>query len=147
MQRPVSLLIVAILFLIGGSLAVWEVVDSLMHDRISVNLAVCLLFVGVGLLKLKASSRWWAIAWIVFGYLLCAILLYGYFLLGDFNALQVITGKNELQGPLRFILGSSIPLAFALMLFWMHHTLRRPDIVALFQKPETQDGESDRDSG
>ena len=145
MKRPISLLIIAILFIIGGGLAGWEIVHSLMHDRISPNLAVCLLFVGVGLLKLKASSRRWAIAWIVLGYILCAILLYGYFLFGHFNAVSVIVGENEIKGPLRFLLGSSLPLIFAMILIWMHRTLRRPDIVALFQETEIPDEADEED--
>ena len=121
--------------------------DSFRTESVSTLPCACF-FVGIGLLKFKASSRRWAIAWIVLGYLICAILLFGYFLAGHActSTFHVTFGGEEVRGPLRFVLGSAIPLAFAVLLFWMHRTLRRPEIVALFQEVnptrEIEDGDA-----
>ena len=54
---PLSLKVVAILFILAGISAVIEIVAALAHGRISINFGVLCLFVGPGLVALKRGWR------------------------------------------------------------------------------------------
>ena len=62
---PHSLTVVAAIFILGGGLAVIEIIYSIVQGGFSLNFGVCMLFVGLGLLKGKPSSREWALRWLM----------------------------------------------------------------------------------
>lgn len=63
MKRPVSITIIAVTFIVLGLLAAFDVFVSLMESRFRLNLCIFMFVVGIGLMKLKESSRKWAIFW------------------------------------------------------------------------------------
>lgn len=132
-MRPRSITIIGVLYIVGGLLAIGDVISDLFRDHININFAVCLLFVGIGLLKLKESSRRWAIFWIVVGYMISALLFVGYFAFPNYS---VKWDRAEVHGLLRPVIGLGIPMILGLLLVWMHTILRRPDIIAVFRKDE-----------
>lgn len=73
-HQPKRVLILGLLSCLLGVLAIGEMIYSLFHDRLSVNLVFFLLPTGIGLLRGKESSRRWAIFWCYFGYLFCGVL-------------------------------------------------------------------------
>ena len=56
-MRPRSITVIGVLYIIGGALAIWDVVSGLFRNHISINLAVCLLFVGYFVLP-DFSVKW-----------------------------------------------------------------------------------------
>jgi hypothetical protein len=68
------ILIIGLLFCIAGVLAIWDVLFSLAKGNINLNFAVFLLPVGIGLLRGKSRSRWWANFWFILGYIGCLFL-------------------------------------------------------------------------
>jgi len=56
-EIPLSLKVVAVLFIISGIFSVIEVVVDLMHSHINIHFGVLCLFVGPGLLRLRRGWR------------------------------------------------------------------------------------------
>ncbi|RYD49041.1 MAG: hypothetical protein EOP85_02385, partial [Verrucomicrobiaceae bacterium] len=69
---PKRILIIGILFCLNGLAAGWDMVSAPFENRFSLNLAVLMLPVGIGLLRGRDSSRRWANVWIVLGFAMCA---------------------------------------------------------------------------
>ena len=61
-------MIIGLLFVAFGLLAIWDIIYRLTHNEIYLNFAVFMLPVGIGLLRRKRSSQWWARFWIILGY-------------------------------------------------------------------------------
>lgn len=135
---PVSLTVVAILFILSGISAAIEIVVSLIHNhpnRIFEILVYCIsgilmIFMGSGLLR---HSRGWRTCALVFNW----IAIIGLPIL----ALLIIT----VSGPVNFkIFGQIVGyptkglgllilgIEFAVVL-WVNHVLTRPDVKELFQ--------------
>jgi serine/threonine protein kinase len=70
---PKRIIIIGILFCLGGFSAIWDVLSDIFRSHINLNFAVFLLPVGIGLLRGKPRSQWWARFWIILGYILCAL--------------------------------------------------------------------------
>src|SRR5690242_8259267 len=66
---PKRVLILGLLFVLGGVTAIWSIIEAAMNSRINLNFGVLLLPVGIGLLRGRASSQWWARFWIILGYI------------------------------------------------------------------------------
>lgn len=128
-MKPTSIFLIGAIFVLCGLLAAWEVLADLFRNRININFAVCLFFVGLGLLRLKGSSRRWAIFWLVLGYGFVALMVAGYFWLPDYH---ITWSGSEVEGPLRPLIGIGLPSTLALLFAWMHYSLCRPHVVALF---------------
>jgi len=73
MDMPRRHPIIGLLFCLVGLLALVDAVTDLIHGRINLNFTIFLLPVGIGLLRGKERSRWWAKVFIIAG---------GYFPLG-----------------------------------------------------------------
>lgn len=71
---PKRILILGLLFLLGGLSALWSIIEAGMEGRIYLNFAVLTLPVGIGLLCGSPAAQWWARFCIVLGYLLVAAL-------------------------------------------------------------------------
>lgn len=72
---PKRILIIGILFCLGGILAISEVLAALLQSHFNINFAVLMLPIGIGILKGKKSSQWWARFWIILGYIVCILLM------------------------------------------------------------------------
>ena len=72
---PKRILIIGLFFCVGGILAIWDVVSAVFQSSLYLNFGVFLLPVGIGLLRGKPSSQWWARFWIIIGYLGCGLLV------------------------------------------------------------------------
>jgi cellulose synthase/poly-beta-1,6-N-acetylglucosamine synthase-like glycosyltransferase len=72
---PKRILIIGLVFCLGGIHATWEMLSALMDSRIFLDVGALMLPVGIGLLRGRARSRWWARVWILIGYAICAIAL------------------------------------------------------------------------
>lgn len=72
---PKRILIIGILFCLAGVSAIWDIIFNLSQSHLNLNLAVFTLPVGIGLLRGRANSRWWARFWIVLGYIACGLFI------------------------------------------------------------------------
>jgi hypothetical protein len=127
---PVSLKVVAILFILGGIYAVIDIIVAIAYSRIGINFNVLGLFIGPGLLALRPGWRKCALFFIWFAIIvipiigLLSITVRGPLDLKIFG--QVIGHTTKSFGLL--IVG----IIFAVAL-WQYHVLTRPDIKDLFQ--------------
>jgi len=129
---PLSLKIVAALFVLGGISSIIEVIMSLTQGTLNLNFGVLGLFIGIGLLRL---SRLWRT---------CALVFLWITMIGiPIIAIIFMTAS----GPLDFTLfgqkvgqapkGLGIVLAvvvFALAV-WQYWVLTRPEVRRLFRVP------------
>ena len=121
---PKRILIIGLAFCLGGGLAIWDVLSDLFRSHFNLNFAVLLLPVGIGLLRGKSSSRWWARFWIILGYIGCAILIgAAIFAPSNVNASWF---DRELSGSeaVPYVIGGSI--FFALLFYLIHRLLYSP---------------------
>ena len=75
---PLDVAAVGAVFVLVGALAAMGVVTGLLRARLRLDLTILALFIGVGLLRLRPSSREWALLFIwiaVIGSLACLLLL------------------------------------------------------------------------
>ena len=127
MKRPISVTIIGGIFLLLGLLSAVEMIMALAEPRISINIGVCLAFVGYGLLKLKTSSRKWAIRWMMLGY------IFLFFVLA-----VLLSGNIKMHGaPItemrHFVIGFAIIGSLFALTGWGHAILSRIDIVSIFE--------------
>lgn len=101
---PKRLIAIGILFVACGLFAIWGVIAGLAHNKISLNFAVLMLPVGIGLLRGKRSSQWWAGVWIILGYCMMGLLVLFTFVMPQ-NVSATWFG-NRIRGP------SAIPYVF-----------------------------------
>jgi uncharacterized membrane protein (DUF485 family) len=120
-KMPKRVLVIGLLFCLGGVCAIWDVLSALFRSCLNLNFAVLLLPVGIGLLRGKPSSQWWARFWIILGYVLCGLLVVFVPLLpGSAHATWFGT---DLHGPeaVPYVIGMA--LFFAVLLFVLHKLL------------------------
>lgn len=72
---PKRVLIIGLLFMLFGVLSILSIIESAVKGGINLNFAVLLLPVGIGLLRGKSSSRFWAKFWIILGYIGLALMI------------------------------------------------------------------------
>lgn len=65
---PKRILTIGLLFAIMGAYSIAEVIRAGFHDGINLNFSMFMLPVGIGLLRGRKSSQWWASLWIILGY-------------------------------------------------------------------------------
>ena len=129
---PSALKIVAWLFIIGGILAVIEVVVALTQNRISINFGVLGLFIGPGLLRLRRGWRTCALVFLWIGLIIFPII----FLLGLSGTIPAyfgVFGIKLARIPSWWVSVGTIP--FFLLVFWEYRVLTRPDVRSLFGLP------------
>ncbi|MCP4645338.1 MAG: hypothetical protein GY851_33150 [bacterium] len=128
-QIPTPLKVVAYLFILGGVLAVLEVLMALLHSSINLNFGVLGLFVGPGLLRL---SRGWrtcglVLIWIgMVGIAIVGVLMLGYSGPIDFTLFGAKVGYVP----------KGVGVVMCMLLFgllvWEYYVLTRPDVRRLF---------------
>lgn len=131
-QVPKRVFVIAMLCVLAGILAVWEVITKLSQMNVSVNLGICLLPVGLGLIKGRKSSFRWARIWVYFGYFLCLGLVFATTLnLGHTTATwfgKRLVGSEAAPVAAFFALGGAAVLAV------LHWYLVSPKSVAWFER-------------
>ena len=105
---PKRILIIGILFCLFGTFAIWDVLSDLPKSHINLNFGVFSLPVGIGLLRGKASSQWWARFWIILGYIACGLAIVVATLNPD-SAKATFFGES-LRG------AAALPLCFAMVI-------------------------------
>lgn len=131
-QTPVDLKIVAVLFVIGGILALLDVLVSLSQGNININFGVLGILIGSGLLRFSRGWRTCALVslWIAFAALLVFALLA---LRGARPTLKVFgQAMGDVPAGLALLVAAA---AFALTL-WEYRVLTRPDVVQLFDESD-----------
>ena len=124
---PLSLKIVAWLFIIGGISAVIEILISLAHGRINFNFGVLGIPAGFGILKLSRGWRVCGLVLLWFGLIITPII----FIIGLTKPATVsILGYPT--GKVPGIVVSIIAIPIFLLLIWQYRVLTRPDIKELF---------------
>lgn len=68
LAMPKRVLIIGLLFAIVGANSIWNTIETGLHDGLHISFSIFMLPVGIGLLRGKRSSQWWASAWIILGY-------------------------------------------------------------------------------
>lgn len=129
-QIPISLKIVAWLFIINGVSAAIEMMVLLMNHQINLNFGVLGIFIGIGLLKLRNGWRICGLVFIWIALILMPVLLLIMLSVSgplDFKFFGLQVGHVG-KGPV-MILGL---LLYALVL-WERWVLTRSDIKILFQ--------------
>jgi hypothetical protein len=127
--RPLSLTIIAWLFIIVGMLSAWDVISGLWQHQLSLNLGVLFIFLGYGLLKLRPAAHSWALAMVVLGWILLAVAIICCF----FGSGTVRIGHQEMTGGYRFLVLVCLGLIDGTVLTWMTRVLTRRDVEELFQ--------------
>lgn len=127
MKRPVGLTIIGVLFILGGAWALLKMVLELSHSRISLNFAVLMIPVGMGLLKGRSSSRFWAKFWVGFFVVIASGLLLAYPFSSE--SYHVTFGTKELHGAVRHIAAVMVPIVLILpgVFAWRYLRSRKLD--------------------
>jgi hypothetical protein len=127
---PPDLKIVAYLFVIFGLLAVCEVIVSLFARRLSLNLGVLQLPIGIGILNLRRGWRTCALVFLALGLMFVPVFCLGLLFppLGtvDFRVFGLRVGDAS-----KGIVLAIAVAAFCLMI-WQFRVLTRSDIRRLF---------------
>jgi len=126
--RPLSITILAWLFIIAGSFSIWDVVSGLWQHRLSLNFGVLFVFLGRGLLRLRPAALSWALAITVLGWVCLAVALICVLCgLGDVRfGPEIITGARRLL----IVIGGAV--IYGAFLTWVTRVVTRRDIVDLF---------------
>ena len=134
-KMPKRVLVIGLLFCLGGISSIWDMLSDLFQSRLSFDFGVLLLPVGIGLLRGKQSSQWWARFWIILGYILCGLLVILVPLWpGSASAMWFNT---KLQGPeaVPYVIGMALFLA--VLLFVLHRLLYSEKANRFFQREST----------
>ncbi len=126
---PISLKIVAWLFIISGVFSVIEVAVSLMNGRINLNLGVLGLFIGPGLLNLRPGWRTCALVFIWIALILVPVVVI--ILMGVSGPLDV-TVFGQKVGHTGKEIGLAVGVLVFALTFWQYRVLTRPDVRQLF---------------
>lgn len=135
---PKRILIIGLLFCLGGVLAIWEVASDLFRSHINVNFAVLLLPVGIGILKGKKSSQWWGRFWIILGYIGCVLLVMASLLFSS-NVSADFFGK-EIKGVQAVPFAIVGAMLFTALFMTMHRLLYSEVSQAYFTRMSEVDG-------
>lgn len=129
--NPLSLKIVAGLFMLTGLLAAIDVVVKLFHQHLDLNLMLLGLWIGPGLLRHNPTWRKWTLAFLWLGFFSSGVL----FLLALFRSPVDlwILGQAARPAPMFPVLLCSG--AMFLLVLWQYRVLIRPDVKQLFAPP------------
>ena len=126
---PLSLKVVAILFILGGISSGIEVVVSMMRGNININFGVLGFFIGIGLLRLRRGWRTCALVFTWIGLIAAPII--GLLFLShsgplDFSILGQKVGHASKES------GVAVVLVFFIYTIWQYRVLTRRDVRLLF---------------
>jgi hypothetical protein len=125
---PVSLKIVAALFIFAGISCAIEIVVAVMHKHIDINFGVLGLFVGAGLLRLSRGWHTCALVCVWIELILIPIIAVFMLVAGS----RDITVLGQKTGHASTGVGAGLVFAGFLLACWQYYVLTRPDIRSLF---------------
>ena len=127
---PTSLKIVAWLFILTGVFAVIEIIVSLLHAHVNINLGVLGLFIGPGLLRV---SRGWRTCALVFIWIaLIGVPVFAVIALTVRGPLTLnLFGQPVGHASKEF--GLLVAAVLFLLALWEYRVLTRPDVRKLFR--------------
>jgi hypothetical protein len=138
---PKRVIIIGLLFCLAGGSAIWNVISGFFHSELRWNFGVLMLPVGIGLLRGRQQSQWWARFWIVLGYAGCAFLGLSVFM--SHQASRVTLFGNEIRGSNAVICTVLVSLGVAGILIVIHRLLYSPIACEYFKsKSEPNDAAS-----
>jgi len=131
MSRPLSLIIVAGLFILVGAEAAWQTIAKSSPGHLFINPLLLSIFVGIGLFRLGRVWRYIALTGIWFLIVMCAI---------NFVAPLMFPANQDIYTLAAFwsampvlINGTNWGFILALLLLgWMRWVLARKDVYDLF---------------
>ena len=126
--NPLSLKIVAGLFMLTGLLAAIDVVVKLFHQHLDLNLMLLGLWIGPGLLRHSPTWRKWALAFLWLGFFSSAVL----FLLALFRSPVDLWILGQAARPVPMFPVLLCSCALFLLVLWQYRVLIRPDVKQLF---------------
>ena len=131
-QLPLSLKVVAVLFILGGISSIIEVALDLTQGHINLNFGVLGLFIGLGLLRLSPGWRTCALVFTWLGLLFAPIVA-----LVMFNHAGPLDLKffGQKIGTAGIEFGLLICVALFLYSLWQYRVLTRRDVKLLFRLP------------
>ena len=132
-RYPLSLKIVAFLFMICGIFSAMEVFIALMRGRISFNIGVLGLFIGWGLLQLNRGWRTCALVFLWIGMMGYAFAAMAFLFGGDGAMFIDLFGVKIEDAPME--LGLAVATIGFVIAFWPYRVLTRPGIRDLFGVP------------
>ena len=128
-SAPLSLKLVAALFILGGISSIIDVIICLTQGTIFLNIGVLGLFIGIGLLRFSRCWRTCALAflWIALIGLPLAALAF-LFLEGAVD--YTLFGRRMGEAPR--VVGVTLAAALFALALWQYRVLTRPDIRKVF---------------
>ena len=130
MKRPRSISLIAIIFIILGSLSAIEMVYALFSNSLNIQFTVLMIPIGLGLWKGRSSSRSWAKFWIGLFFITSALLLLLYPFVGDTMIFRWI--DKEIFGLPRLVFAIGYPISVLLLSRWMWTQLTSPNFSPFF---------------
>jgi hypothetical protein len=129
-KPPTSLVVVAVLFILGGASAVFEAIIALLHGSVDLNFGVLGLFIGPGLLRF---SRGWRTCALVFTWLglLGLPIIAVMFLISSLPLDITVVGQKV--GNLSKFIGVFAGVTIFALTVWQYRVLTRPDVRRLFK--------------
>lgn len=128
-RLPLSLKVVAILFILGGISSAIEVFVSLMRSHININFGVLGILIGIGLFRLRQGWRSCALVFTWIGLIAAPII--GLLFLSHPGPLDFsVFGQKVGHAPKE--LGVSMVLILFIYSIWQYRTLTRRDVRLLF---------------
>jgi hypothetical protein len=118
---PKRIIAIGLLFVICGLLAIWDVIAGLAHSKFNLNFAVLMLPVGIGLLRGKKSSQWWARFWIILGY--CAMGLLILLAIAEPQSVYATWFGTQVRGPSAIPYVICVATVFTGVLIVLHRLL------------------------
>ena len=128
-RLPASLVAVAVLFILGGSLAVVEIGVSLARGHTSINLNVLGLLIGPGLLALRPGYRAFALVFLWAS--IVALVIAASVMLAHSGPLDFELFGEKI-GLVSRAVGLAVAVGIFLVLLWPIRLLNRSDVAKLF---------------
>jgi hypothetical protein len=128
MKQPISLIVVAALFILIGAGAVWDIASDLVRGRVDLDLTAISLFIGIGLLRRQERWRRCALLVITMGFALVVLFTgVGLSVVGRLTAFG-----HEFAAADRSWDVLGVALVTTSVLGWMHWVLTLRSIRQLF---------------
>lgn len=134
---PLSLRVVAILFILGGISSLIEVIVSMMRSHININFGVLGIFIGIGLYRLRRGWRTCALVFTWTG--LIGIPIIGFLFLNHPGPLDYRVFGQKV-GHVSKELGVVMALVFFIYTIWQYRILTRKEVRHLFMNRDTAKG-------
>ena len=129
---PKRIIAIGLIFVVCGLLAIWGFFAGLAQNRISLNFAVLMLPVGIGLLRGKRSSQWWARFWIVLGFCVVGLLVLLAIVMP--HNVHATWFGNKIRGPSAVPYVMLVAIGFSVVLVVMHRLLCSEKSNAYFNR-------------